>query len=151
MGEYHWFAGNFIKYAGPLTKNDLPVDAHQLIALCAPRPVFISVGAPDVEGQWVDARGMFLSGLHAGPVYRLLGKNDIGAKQFPAQETSLTDGDIALGYTFNMRVEFPTIYPTAKSGLSGTLPGPTGPILYVLPAGILINRIIINWKFCLLK
>jgi len=94
-GEYHWFAGNFIKYAGPLTKNDLPVDAHELVALCAPRPVFISSGAPDVEGQWVDAKGMFLGGMYAGPVYRLLGKNDIGAKVFPAQETTLTDGEIA--------------------------------------------------------
>lgn len=94
-GEYHWFAGNFIKYAGPLTKNDLPVDAHELVALCAPRPVFISSGAPDVEGQWVDAKGMFLGGMHAGPVYRLLGKNDLGAVRFPAQETTLTDGEIA--------------------------------------------------------
>jgi (4-O-methyl)-D-glucuronate---lignin esterase len=94
-GEYHWFAGNFIKYAGPLTKNDLPVDAHELVALCAPRPVFISSGAPDVEGQWVDAKGMFLGGKYAGPVYRLLGKNDIGARTFPAQETTLTDGEIA--------------------------------------------------------
>ena len=41
-GEYHWMAGNFIKYDGPLTENDLPVDAHELIALCAPRPCFIS-------------------------------------------------------------------------------------------------------------
>lgn len=94
-GAYHWFAGNFIKYAGPLTKNDLPVDAHQLVALCAPRPVFISSGAPDVEGQWIDAKGMFLAGMHAGPVYKLLGKNDVGAKQFPEQETALTDGEIA--------------------------------------------------------
>ncbi len=94
-GEYHWFAGNFIKYAGPLTKNDLPVDAHQLVALCAPRPIFISSGSANMEGQWVDAKGMFLGGIHAGPVYMLLGKNDIGAKEFPAQETTLTDGEIA--------------------------------------------------------
>lgn len=94
-GEYHWFAGNFIKYGGPLTKNDLPVDAHHLVALCAPRPVFISSGAPDKEGQWVDAKGMFLGGMLAGPVYRLLGKNDMGAREFPAQETTLTDGEIA--------------------------------------------------------
>lgn len=94
-GAYHWFAGNFIKYGGPLTKNDLPVDAHQLVALCAPRPVFISSGAPDKEGQWVDAKGMFLGGMLAGPVYRLLGKNDMGAREFPAQETTLTDGEIA--------------------------------------------------------
>ena len=43
--EYHWMAGNFLKYAGPLTPGDLPVDEHELIALCAPRPVFISGGA----------------------------------------------------------------------------------------------------------
>src|ERR1035437_3745282 len=43
--EYHWMAGNFLKYAGPLHWNDLPVDSHELVALCAPRPVFISAGA----------------------------------------------------------------------------------------------------------
>ncbi|MHA4809466.1 glucuronyl esterase domain-containing protein [Flavitalea flava] len=59
--EYHWMAGNFIKYAGPLTANDLPVDAHELIALCAPRPVFISSGSPKVEGTWVDAKGILPS------------------------------------------------------------------------------------------
>lgn len=94
-GEYHWFAGNFIKYAGPLTPNDLPVDAHELIALCAPRPVFISSGSPTVEGQWVDAKGMFLGGVHAGPVYKLLRKKDLGTTEFPAIETPLVDGEIA--------------------------------------------------------
>ena len=94
-GEYHWFAGNFIKYAGPLTPNDMPVDAHELVALCAPRPVFISSGSPIVEGQWVDAKGMFLGGVYAGPVYRLLGKKDLGTLEFPPIETSLTNGDIA--------------------------------------------------------
>jgi hypothetical protein len=93
--EYHWFAPNFIKYAGPLTALDLPVDAHELIALCAPRPVFISVGAPDVEGLWIDAKGMFLAGVHAGPVYELLGKKGLGTSEFPAQETALVDGEIA--------------------------------------------------------
>ena len=44
-GEYHWMAGNFLKYAGPLTWDDLPIDAHELVALCAPRPVFISGGS----------------------------------------------------------------------------------------------------------
>jgi hypothetical protein len=94
-GEYHWFAPNFIKYAGPLTALDLPVDAHQLIALCAPRPVFISVGSPDVEGQWIDAKGMFLAGVHASPVYELLGKKGLGTAQFPPQETALVEGEIA--------------------------------------------------------
>ena len=94
-GGYHWFAGNFIKYAGPLTANDLPVDAHELVALCAPRPVFISSGSPKVEGNWVDAQGMFMGGVYAGPVYRLLGKKDLGTTAFPALETPLVNGDIA--------------------------------------------------------
>jgi len=93
--EYHWMAGNFLKYAGPLTPNDLPVDAHELIALCAPRPVFISSGSQQIEGGWVDARGMFLAAVGAGPVYRLLGKNDLGTTEFPPMETALIDGDIA--------------------------------------------------------
>jgi hypothetical protein len=94
-GEYHWMAGNYIKYAGPLTAKDLPVDSHELVALCAPRPVFISVGSLQVEGGWVDARGMFMAGVAAEPVYNLLGKKGLGTSQFPAQETALIDGDIA--------------------------------------------------------
>lgn len=93
--EYHWFAPNFIKYAGPLTPLDLPVDAHELIALCAPRPVFISVGSPAVEGNWIDGRGMFIAAVYAAPVYQLLGKKGMGATAFPAQETALLHGDIA--------------------------------------------------------
>jgi peptidoglycan/xylan/chitin deacetylase (PgdA/CDA1 family) len=94
-GAYHWMAGNFIKYAGPLTPNDLPVDSHELIALCAPRPVFISAGSPKVEGQWVDAKGMFMAAAAAGPVYRLLGKKDLGTSEMPPIETALIDGEIA--------------------------------------------------------
>lgn len=94
-GEYHWFCGNFIKYASSLTPDDMPVDAHELVALCAPRPVFISSGSPQVEGQWVDAKGMFLGGVHAGPVYKLLGKKDLGVTEFPIIGTPLVDGDIA--------------------------------------------------------
>jgi hypothetical protein len=93
-GGYHWFAGNFIKYAGPLTQEDLPVDAHHLVAMCAPRPVFISSGSASVEGQWVDAKGMFLGGAMAGPVYELLGKKSMRTMVFPPQGT-LVDGDIA--------------------------------------------------------
>jgi hypothetical protein len=94
-GEYHWMVGNFLKYAGPLTANDLPVDANELIALCAPRPIFISSGSQQAEGGWVDARGMFLAALGAGPVYKLLGKKDLGTTEFPPVETPLIDGDIA--------------------------------------------------------
>jgi hypothetical protein len=94
-GEYHWMAGNFLKYAGPLHWNDLPVDSHELIALCAPRPVFISAGAANRGDGWVDAKGMFLAAAGAGTVYRLLGKKDLGTGEFPAIETSLIEGEIA--------------------------------------------------------
>jgi hypothetical protein len=92
--EYHWMAGNFLKYAGPLNWNDLPVDSHELVALCAPRPVFISAGATQGDG-WVDARGSFEAAAGAGPVYRLLGKKDMGTTEFPPIETPLVDGDLA--------------------------------------------------------
>ena len=92
--EYHWMAGNFLKYAGPLHWNDLPVDSHELVALCAPRPVFISAGATNGDG-WVDAKGMFLAAAGAGPVYKLLGKKDMSTTEFPAIETALVDGDVA--------------------------------------------------------
>jgi hypothetical protein len=92
-GEYHWMAGNFLKYAGPLTWDDLPVDAHELIALCAPRPVFISSG--ENGDQWVDARGMFMAAVAAGPVYKLLGKKDLGTRDYPPVGTSLVQGEIA--------------------------------------------------------
>lgn len=91
-GEYHWMAGNFIKYAGPLNGGDLPVDGHSLLALCAPRPVFLGTG--DQGDEWVDAKGQFLAAVHAGPVYKLLGKKDLGTTEFPPLETTLIDGDI---------------------------------------------------------
>jgi hypothetical protein len=93
-GEYHWMAGNFLKYDGPVTENDLPVDANELIALCAPRPVFIGAGAIEGDG-WTDPKGMFLAAVGAGPVYRLLGKKDLGTAEFPPIETGLVGGDIA--------------------------------------------------------
>jgi len=120
--EYHWMAGNFLKYAGPLTVNDLPVDSHELIALCAPRPVFISSGSQQVEGGWVDAKGMFLAAVGAGPVYRLLGKRDLGTTRMPPIETALIDGDIAFrqhsgGHT--TAPNWPTFITFASRYLSG--------------------------------
>src|SRR5579862_4029699 len=93
--EYHWMAGNFLKYAGPLTPGDMPVDNHELIALCAPRPVFISGGSLQGDDRWIDPKGMFLAAAAAGPVYRLLGKKDLGTSEFPPMETALIDGDLA--------------------------------------------------------
>jgi hypothetical protein len=91
--EYHWMDGNFLKYDGPLTVADLPVDAHELIALCAPRPVFIGGGATKGDG-WADAEGSFLAAVAAGPVYTLLGKKDLGTAEFPPIETALITGDL---------------------------------------------------------
>ncbi len=124
-GEYHWMAGNFLKYAGPLTPNDLPVDADDLIALCAPRPVFISSGSQEVEGGWVDAKGMFLGAVRAGPVYKLLGKKDLGASEFPPMETALIDGDISFrqhagGHTTGPN--WPTFLTFASRYLKSPLP-----------------------------
>ena len=93
--EYHWFCGNFIKYTSQKTTADLPVDAHELVAICAPRPVFISAGSPQVEGNWIDAKGMFLGGVHAGPVYKLFGKKDLGTSIFPKMGTALIGGELA--------------------------------------------------------
>ena len=93
-GEYHWMAGNFLKYAGPLTTGDLPVDEHELIALCAPRPVFIGGGALKGDG-WADSTGMFMAAAAAGPVYRLLGKKDLGTTTLPPIGSPLVAGDIA--------------------------------------------------------
>ncbi|HVS39558.1 MAG TPA: hypothetical protein VMS17_28635 [Gemmataceae bacterium] len=94
-GEYHWMAGNFLKYAGPLKWDDLPVDSHELVALCAPRAVFISCGTRQAGDGWVDAKGMFLAGVGAGPVYELLGKKGLGTSEMPAVEAGLTDGEVA--------------------------------------------------------
>ena len=99
---YHWMAGNFLKYAGPLTAGDLPVDNHELIALCAPRPVFIGGGASTGDGYadpngdaWADPRGMFLAEVAAGPVYKLLGAKDLGTTELPPVGTALMSGDLA--------------------------------------------------------
>ncbi len=97
--EYHWMAGNFLKYAGPLQWDALPVDAHELIAMCAPRPVFIGAGKGGYDAEpggdsWVDAKGMFMAEVAAGPVYKLLGRKDLGATEFPPIETTIIDGDL---------------------------------------------------------
>lgn len=99
---YHWFDGNFLRYAGPLNAGDLPVDNHELIALCAPQPLFIGGGADTGDGYanpngdaWADPRGMFLAEVAAGPVYRLMGAKDLGEKDFPPVGTALVEGDLA--------------------------------------------------------
>jgi hypothetical protein len=121
--EYHWMAGNFLKYAGPLNVEDLPVDSHELIALCAPRPVFISGGATQGDG-WVDAKGMFMAAVGAGPVYRLLGKKDLGTTEFPAIETALIDGEIAFRQHRGGHTPGPN-WPTFLTFVNRHFKGPT--------------------------
>lgn len=90
IASSHWMAENFRKYGG--NWNALPVDAHELLALVAPRPVFVTGGTQD---PWADPRGEFLAAVHAGPVYRLLGKKELGTTEMPAPNVSLIDGDVA--------------------------------------------------------
>jgi hypothetical protein len=87
------FAGNFQKWVGRW--NEMPVDAHMLIALSAPRPVFITGGTTD---QWADPVGEFLAAVAAGPVYRLLGARDLGVTQLPGLDVPVTSGDLGWHY-----------------------------------------------------
>jgi hypothetical protein len=107
-GEYHWMAGNFMKYAaeessfGRKTANDLPVDSPELIALCAPRPTFISYGLPEKgDANWLDHQGSFMAAVAAGGVFRLLGARDLGVEEgyrrakMPGVNVGLLDGELA--------------------------------------------------------
>ena len=107
-GEYHWMAGNFLKYGaedatfGRMDAGDLPVDAHELIALCAPRPVFVSYGVPEQgDALWLDQQGSFMATIAAQPVFRLLGAKGLGrsddyrSEKMPPVGEGLLDGALA--------------------------------------------------------
>jgi hypothetical protein len=93
-GEYHWFAPNFLRYAGPLTVRDLPIDAHMLIAMAAPRPLFIGAGNFDADG-WVDPRGSFEAARAASPVWGLLGRRGLVGETYPGIGETRAEGRIA--------------------------------------------------------
>jgi hypothetical protein len=84
-GEYHWMCGNFLKYGASdingksMNASDLPVDSHELIALCAPRPCFISYGVEPGDPKWVDAPGSYRAGILVSQVYEVLGKKGYGS------------------------------------------------------------------------
>lgn len=74
----HWFAGNFRKYNQ--NEDKMPFDAHSIVSLVAPRPVYI---ASAEEDTWADPKGEFLGGLGADPVYRLLTGDGMPVKEMP--------------------------------------------------------------------
>lgn len=107
-GEYHWMAGNYLKYGteessfGTKTGCDLPVDSHELIALCAPRLAFISYGIPEKgDARWLDQKGSYMATIAAGEVYKLLGARDLGvsndykAEKMPPMLTDVLNGELA--------------------------------------------------------
>jgi lysophospholipase L1-like esterase len=107
-GEYHWMAGNFLKYGteestfGRKTAGDIPVDAHQLLALCAPRLTFVSYGVPEKgDAKWLDQQGSYMAAVAAQPVFRLLGAKGLGVsddymkEKMPPVNVSLLDGQLA--------------------------------------------------------
>jgi hypothetical protein len=92
--NFAWqFAGNFQKWVGRW--NEMPVDAHMLIALSAPRPAFITGGTGD---QWADPVGEFMAQVAAGPVYRLLGRKDLGVTTLPPLDSPQISGDLGWHY-----------------------------------------------------
>jgi hypothetical protein len=107
-GEYHWMAGNFLKYGaadatfGSRNAGDLPVDAHELIALCAPRLTFVSYGVPEKgDAKWLDHQGSYMAAVAAQPVFRLLGGKGLGVsddytkERMPAVNVGLLGGQLA--------------------------------------------------------
>jgi lysophospholipase L1-like esterase len=107
-GEYHWMAGNFLKYGaaeatfGSKNAGDLTVDAHELIALCAPRLTFISYGVPEKgDAKWLDQQGSYMATVAAGPAFRLLGAKDLGVSEdyrtakMPRVNEGLLEGELA--------------------------------------------------------
>ena len=102
VSEFHWFAGNFLRYAAVgHSANEMLVDSHEFIALVAPRALFIGGGALLTDPEyapgdaWQDAQGMFIAAVAASPVWDLLGAKGLGTTTFPPMGTLIDSGDVA--------------------------------------------------------
>lgn len=149
-GAYHWMAGNFLKYAteessfGSMNADDMPVDSHELIALCAPRLTFISHGVPERgDAQWLDHQGSFMAAIAAQPVFRLLGARDLGrsddykSEKMPDVNVGLLDGQLAWrqhdgGHTDEPNVEH--FIQWADKMLAFAQPSEVGPLHESVPS-----------------
>ena len=85
----HWFCENYKQYNDK--EDEMPVDQHMLLALIAPRPLYVASASADA---WADPEGEFLSCVYAEPVYQLLGKAGLGVTQMPENDTPLLNGQI---------------------------------------------------------
>ena len=85
----YWLCGNARKFVN--REDDLPVDQHMLLALMAPRPVYV---ASAVEDRWADPRGEYLSAHHASEVYRLLGKKGLESEASPQPDQPIIESDV---------------------------------------------------------
>jgi hypothetical protein len=102
LTEFFWYAGNALKLSvSGKTPDDIPYDAHWMLALVAPRPVFISGGPMITEPReaipgdaWQDVGGMFKSAVAAGPAWELLGAKGLQTGTMPPRLTYLGQGDI---------------------------------------------------------
>ncbi|MGQ9919016.1 MAG: glucuronyl esterase domain-containing protein, partial [Bryobacteraceae bacterium] len=154
-GEYHWMAGSFLKYGaaeadfGSKNADNIPVDAHQLLALCASKRVFVRYGIPEKgDAKWLDQQGSFMATVAAGPAWRLLGARDLGVEEdyrkakMPPVNTGLLEGELAWrqhdgGHTDGPNWKY--FIPWASKKLGWSVPPPPN-----LPPGEAVPRLDAN-------
>ena len=131
--EFHWFAANFLRYAAVgHTRNELPVDSHEFIALVAPRPIFIGGGALITDPKyapgdaWQDTQGMFMAAAAASPAWTLLGAKGLGTAVMPPMDTLVDTGDVAFRQHEYGHTPAPN-WPYFISSQRKSLPGRSSP------------------------